>query len=75
MLHGFNEFVELSYQFSPSAVHCLGDAPPEEHGHYHTHCFPEVKQIVAHVCEVRALLLPAMTLTRMFIVTNESQLL
>ncbi|KAI9432216.1 hypothetical protein H4582DRAFT_1122671 [Lactarius indigo] len=67
---GFNEFPGLPDRFDPPEVPSAGNAPPEELARYRAHCFPDIAQIVARVREVRAALLPATPLSRVYVLTN-----
>ncbi|KAH8985176.1 hypothetical protein EDB92DRAFT_2091842 [Lactarius akahatsu] len=57
---GFNEFPGLPDRLEP----------PGEVVRYREHCFPEIAQIVTRVREVRAALLPATPLSRVYVLTN-----
>ncbi|KAH9052835.1 hypothetical protein EDB87DRAFT_1691372 [Lactarius vividus] len=57
---GFNEFPGLPDRLEP----------PGELVRYREHCFPEIAQIVTRVREVRAALLPATPLSRVYVLTN-----
>ncbi|KAH9178049.1 hypothetical protein EDB89DRAFT_1300648 [Lactarius sanguifluus] len=67
---GFNEFPGLPDRFDPPEVPSAGNAPPEELVRYRAHCFPDIAQIVARVREVRAGLLHATPLSRVYVLTN-----
>ncbi|KAH9023701.1 hypothetical protein EDB84DRAFT_1508301 [Lactarius hengduanensis] len=57
---GFNEFPGLPDRLEP----------PGELVRYPAHCFPDIAQIVTRVREVRAALLPATPLSRVYVLTN-----
>lgn len=74
---GFNEFPGLPDKFTPLASSSDSyddlygyDLSPEQRAIYRAHCFPEIKQIVSRVREVRASLLWTSNLTRVYVLTN-----
>jgi len=71
---GFNEFPGLPDRFTPPASREEiedGYYPSsEQRAIYHSHCFPEIEQIVSRVREVRASLLSKTKLKRVYVLTN-----
>ncbi len=68
---GFNEFPGLPDRFYPLLE---SDERPlrkgEQQAWYSPHCFPNIKQIVSRVREVRRALLSTTNLTRVYIMSN-----
>ncbi|KAH9958138.1 hypothetical protein BC827DRAFT_1221294 [Russula dissimulans] len=66
---GWNEFPGFPDNFPRPAVKNQGQASPEDVARYTARCYPDIKQIVSRVREVRTALLPT-KLTRMYLMTN-----
>jgi len=66
----FNDFPGFPDKLSLPDVKNQGDAPPEEMARYAAHCFPDIKQVVSRVREVRESLLPTTKLTRLYVLSN-----
>jgi len=66
---GWNEFPGFTDKLPRPAVKNKGEASPEDVAHYTTRCYPDIKQIVLRVREVRSALLPT-KLTRVYLMTD-----
>ncbi|KAI0801371.1 hypothetical protein C8Q74DRAFT_1241589 [Fomes fomentarius] len=68
-MNGFNQFPEMPDQFEPPAAAGRGEYTEEGKEIYLRHCFPDIKQIVGRVEQIRAT--PAgQGLKNIFIMTN-----